>query len=139
MARIRGYLVNLNDAITTRLPEGFNGAVAIQYGSVGNDNVTASSGTLVLEASVNFNDLNTNLVPPASNEGIGPQSVIPTNIDWISWDVKNVTAAPPTDTLTMTAAGIYIAEIIGVVAIRVRMSVAGGAHGADVCLNWQIF
>jgi hypothetical protein len=128
--QVRGYLTTLNQVLgPIQLAEGFNGAVCVQYGSVGNDNLTASSGTIVLQASVNYRVPNTNLVYPATQ----------LQVDWVTLDMKNPATAPPTDILLLSAVGLGVCEVLGYTAIQVVMSVAGGAHGVDVTLNWQIF
>lgn len=104
MAVLKKALKVLNDALPIPLDRDLNGAVSLQYTGFGEDGVTASTGTVVLECS---------------------------NDDKTYFPLK-ITKNDKTDVDTLAAAGIGNAEVAAYEFARVRMSVAGGAQGVVV-------
>jgi hypothetical protein len=127
MAYSGGPLVLLNDALTQELPVDWSGVIAVQYSSTGADGVTASTGTVVIEASVNHfpASVQNQITTPAPHD------------DWVIIAGKNPTTAPPGDIASIAAAGLFVAELMGYRYVRARMSVVGGAQGVFVAMNTQ--
>lgn len=126
MAYSTKALIALNDALVQHLPEDWSGVIAVQYSSTGADGVTASTGTVVVEASNNHE-------PP---KGIDVQTP-PVYDDWVLIAGKNPTTAPPSDIASIAATGMFVAELMGYRWVRARMSVVGGAQGVFVAMNTQ--
>lgn len=97
----------LNDTVSVKLGQELSGAVGVEYDTVGDDGVTASTGTVVVEAR------------------IGSQNWYPLKIH------KN----DETTADNLAAAGIGWVEASGWDEVRARLSVAGGAQGVNVHLN----
>lgn len=94
----------LNDVLEVAIGKLENGPVSVEYGTKGGDDVTAASGTIVVEA---------------SNSGV-------------DWYPLKITKNDKTDVDTLVAAGIGYVENTSWEHVRVRLSVAGGAQGVKV-------
>lgn len=84
------------------------GPVAIEYGPFGQDGVTASAGTVVLEARVRD-----------------------------TWYPLSITRNDKIDVANFAAAGMGYAETVGYTEVRARCSVGATANGARVSLSFK--
>ena len=97
-------LVALNDTLDIQVDKTENGPISVEYGPQGADDATASTGTIVVEA---------------SNSG---KAYYPLKI----------TDNTKTDVNSLAAPGIGYVEDTSWEKIRVRLSVVGGAQGVKV-------
>lgn len=105
MAQGSKALVGLNDVFEVSLPsKEYNGACSIEYGIFGADGATASSGTIIVEATISGQ----------------------------AWYTKTITKTNKTDVTQLAAASLAYFEVVGDERVRVRMTVAGGAQGVQV-------
>lgn len=107
MAQQKKALQLLNDSIEFAIEPDLNGSVAVQYGAFGADGVTAATGTIVVEVSLNG----------------------------VEWYPLKITLNDKTDADNLLAPGIGHSDFIGYTRGRVRMSVVGGAQGVTVWTN----
>lgn len=107
MALEDGNLQTLNSVVELELDPDQGSLASLEYGPFGADGSTASTGTVVLEA---------------SNSGL-------------AWYV--LTVLPPTGAgvVAASAVGIWTCDIRYYNRVRARMSVVGGAKGVRVFLN----
>jgi hypothetical protein len=107
MAQQSKVLKLLNDTMEIPQESDWKGAVGIEYGTVGEDGATASSGTVVIEATVS-------------------------GLAWYTLTIKKPDASTA---LLLSAVGLGYVEATGWQKIRARMSVVGGANGVRVWAN----
>lgn len=109
MATSQGALVADNSTVSIDTADAEGGVVGIQYGSKGDDGVTAAQGTVIAEASTNG----------------------------VEWYAKKIIKNDDTSVDNLIAAGIGHVRVQGQAKVRLRMTTGGGVHGAQVWLNTQ--
>jgi hypothetical protein len=103
-------LTTLNQALELSTVDCEGGFIGVQYGAFGADGVTAASGTIVAEVSINGVEWYAkNFIPPGGGAG----------------------------TATLAAPGIAYVKPEGASRVRFRMSVVGGGQGVQVFANTQ--
>lgn len=107
MAQEAKVLLQVNDVAEIPVDPDFNGAIGIEYGPFGADDVTASSGTFVIEATVSGR----------------------------AWYLLTIKKPDGTSVANMAAVGIGYVENTGWTKVRARMTVAGGAQGVRFWAN----
>src|SRR5678815_2898108 len=110
MAKVAKSLLLLNDTVEVPIPGEEGAFVSVQYGTKGDDGVTASTGTIVLEGSNN-------------------------DVDWVV--IAITPAGGGAAVLLLAAAGLGWAQA-PYASVRARMSVVGAAHGVNVGLTSKI-
>lgn len=107
MAQQMKALKALNDTVDIPLEPDMNGAIGIEYGPFGDDGVTASTGTIVIEATISEK----------------------------AWYALTIKKPDGSSAASLAAVALGYVETTGWSKVRARMSVAGGAQGVRVWAN----